>query len=134
MKGVAGIVDGRQAGCGWRRAGRWLLLAACMPAAAPVGADPPHAVAASAARAGKPAVLVVKGGGKPVAQADVQLRAPGQPELNAHTDRDGVVSFVPKAPRYTVRVLARGWVTFEADFPLAAGTRTEIQLRAKPAP
>ena len=60
--------------------------------------------------------------------------SPGQPDLKAFSDKSGVVNFVPKSPRYTVRVLAKGWATFEADYPIAPGSRTEIKLRAKTAP
>jgi hypothetical protein len=92
------------------------------------------AAASKPAASAQRVVLVITGKGKPVAQADVQLRAAGKPDLNSFTDKDGVASFVPTAPRYTVRVIARGWVTFEKDYALPGGTRTEIQLSAKQHP
>lgn len=131
---MKGVVCGSQGACRSFLAGRWLVLVAGMAVAAPAAADPPHAAGAKAASAGTPAVLVVTGAGRPVAQADVQLRAPGLSDLKAFTDKGGVVSFVPKSPRYTVRVLARGFATFEAEYPIASGSRTEIKLRAKTSP
>jgi hypothetical protein len=129
-----GVARGSQSACRSLLAGRWIVSVACMVVAAPAAADPPHAAGVKATPAGTPAVLVVTGAGRPVAQADVQLRTPTQPDLKAFTDKAGVVSFVPKSSRYTVRVLARGFATFEAEYPIAPGSRTEIKLRAKTAP
>lgn len=100
-----------------------------------VEAPQPSASAASAvAPKSKRASIVVTGGGKPIAQAEVQLQSEAYPTFKATTDDDGEVSIeVSTTVPCRVRVIAQGWSTWFGDVKLSQGSRHSIDL-TKPAP
>lgn len=112
-----------------------LMALAALP---PLAQGAEAAASAPAAAAARRLAVAVLAGGKPVADADVLVTAPGMSDKRLVTDQSGQASWSPPVlQRLTVRVIAAGWKTHQRELQWPAQQEqllVSVALEPLPAP